>query len=399
MKKKIMIFGAGLNQITMIQAAKRLGHESIVLDPNPEAPGKQFADYFYAVDAEDYETTKDIALRHKVDGIVTSQMQNPLRMMSKLADDINLPFMKPEILEQSLNKFQMKELFLNNHIACARGILLKKSDEITEKKLSGLKYPLIIKPLDSHSSRGVYKCESFKDITRYSNECSDYSTDGSVIIEEFIEGQEYSVESITFNGKTDVIQITEKLITPYPETVELRHIQPADLSKIEKMKIGAMIKKVISVLEIDNTASHAELKMTKDGPVMIEIGPRLGGGFISSYLTKSSCGVDMDEAAIQVALNFEPDLNKTANKHACVKYIALESDRKIKKIEDYSDLAKNNEELIFAYVFFKQDQIVPKLTHSGLRPAVIIVKADNRKELLDQVAFYEKEIKKRIILE
>ena len=74
-KKSIMIFGAGLNQYLLIKESKVLGVTSVVLDPNPESPGKEFADYFYVVGGNDFETTKEIALKHKISGLVTTQME------------------------------------------------------------------------------------------------------------------------------------------------------------------------------------------------------------------------------------------------------------------------------------------------------------------------------------
>jgi len=75
MKKSILIFGAGLNQYLLIKAARDLGITSVVLDPNPDAPGKEIADYFYVVAGNDYDTTKQIALQHGVDGLATTQMK------------------------------------------------------------------------------------------------------------------------------------------------------------------------------------------------------------------------------------------------------------------------------------------------------------------------------------
>jgi len=75
--KSILIFGAGLNQLTLIKAAKDLGVTSVVLDPSADAPGKKLADYFYCVNGKDYDRTKEIAIKHKVDGIVTTQMEKP----------------------------------------------------------------------------------------------------------------------------------------------------------------------------------------------------------------------------------------------------------------------------------------------------------------------------------
>ncbi len=306
-----MIFGAGINQLELIKEAKNLGVTSIVIDPSANPLGKELADFYYQIDGFDYRKTKEIALKHQVDGIVTGQMEKPLRLMAKLAQELKLIFHSPEVIENSLNKGLMKRVFIKSDIKCAKGKVYKSSDTITRESLSEFQFPLIIKPSDAFSSRGVLKVNSFKEIYLYERETRSYSTTDSIIVEEFLEGKEFSVESITFKGKTHVIQVTEKFITPYPQAVEMAHLQPARLSETERSEIKNIVKKAIQSLNIDNSASHAEVMMTSNGPYMIEIGARLGGDFISSYLTKASTGISMDKAAIKVALGLRPSFKKS----------------------------------------------------------------------------------------
>ena len=91
-RRAILIFGAGLNQYTLIKAANDLGLISVVLDPYPDAPGKNIADYFYVVAGNDYNTTREIALKHKVAGLVTTQMEKPISLIARLAAELGLRF-------------------------------------------------------------------------------------------------------------------------------------------------------------------------------------------------------------------------------------------------------------------------------------------------------------------
>lgn len=93
MKDSILIFGAGINQLTLIKSAKELDLSTILLDPNADAPGKNISDFFYSVKGNDYETTKEIAIKHKVKGIVTSQMEKPMRLMAQLAQELCFVFL------------------------------------------------------------------------------------------------------------------------------------------------------------------------------------------------------------------------------------------------------------------------------------------------------------------
>ena len=383
-----MIFGAGINQLELIREARKMEVTTIVIDPSENPPGKKEADLYYQVPGNDYETTREIALKHNIDGIVTGQMEKPLRLMAKLAAELGLSFHSEAVIEKSLNKWLMKQAFLKDGIPCARGVILKKDQELTKDVLHELDFPVIIKPVDAFSSRGVYKAESFEELKAYRNDTINYASDGNIIIEEFLAGKEFSIESITFEGKTEIIQFTEKFITPYPNTVEMGHLQPADLTDKECDQISMLVKKAIIALEIDHSASHAEVILTNDGPKMVEIGARLGGDFIASYLTKASTGISMDKAAVQIALGIKPDLAKAENAFSYIKYFHLPEGAKI-KTATIPDELKTMEGMVFSAIFGQPGDIIPKLNHSAQRTGCILVKAESREWVIQLAEKYE----------
>jgi biotin carboxylase len=394
--KSILIFGAGINQLELIKEAKNLGVHTIVIDPCANPVGKELADVYYQIDGLDYRKTKEIALKHKVDGIITGQMENPLRLMAKLAKELKLVFHSPEVIENCLNKGLMKEVFIKSDIKCAKGKVYKSSDTITQESLSEFQFPLIIKPSDAFSSRGVLKVDSFEEIYISEIETRSYSTTDSIIVEEFLVGKEFSVECITFKGNTDVIQVTEKFITPYPYAVEMGHLQPARITEAERNDIECLVKKAIRSLNIDNSASHAEVILTSEGPYMIEIGARLGGDFISSHLTKASTGVSMDRASIQIAIGLKPSLQKIYNRYSMIKYIDLEVGRKVEKLLPLDDLYKSKS-VVFAYYFIKEGDTIKKITNSAHRPTCILIQSDNIEVLFNTVKSKKKSLKSKIL--
>lgn len=398
MNKTILLFGAGLNQLELIRAANDLGITSVVVDPMADPPGKKLAKFFYQVAGNDYLTTKQIAQKHNINGIVTAQMENPLRLMSKLAEEMGYIFNSPEIVEQSRNKHLMKQAFVANKVPCAKGILITGTDTVTPELLEKHKlcFPLIIKPTDAHSSRGVYKVENFDELMIHANETANFSSNAEFLIEEFLTGREFSVESITFCGETKIVQFTEKIITPYPRTVEIGHLQPATLNTAEQKELELVTLNAIKALGIDNSASHTELKITPHGVKVIEVGARLGGDFISSYLTMSSTGVNMDKAAIQVALGLKPDLTPQKNTFSFIKYIELPIGKKV------IDVLRINETLelpnvVFAHVFVKPGDIIGPIEHSAQRPACAIVTGNSSADVIAFADEIEKHIKENLI--
>lgn len=384
MKKSILIFGGGINQIELIREARKLELNSIVIDPSDCAAGKDEADIFYQVEGCDYKSTKQIALKHNVKGIVTGQMEKPLPIMAKLAQELGFIFNTPKVIERSLNKTLMKAAFIENGIQCAKGVSFSENEEITQVKLKNLNFPMIVKPTDSFSSRGVQKVENFNEILKIEEHSRSYSSNAELLIEEFLEGREFSVECITFKGITTIVQITEKFITPPPNRVEMAHLQPARISDIEKSLIEKLVIKAINAIEINNSASHAEVMLTSNGPFMIEIGARLGGDFISSYLTKASTGISMDRAAMQVALGIKPNLQKKYSHFSMIKYIELDAGKFVNKLYHLENL-KENSGFVFAKYFIDEGDVIPKITHSGQRPVCVLFKSDNYDNLFELI--------------
>jgi len=395
--KTIMIFGAGINQLELIKAAKELGVVSVVIDPQTDPPGRGMADYYYQVDGKDYVTTKRIAIHHRIDGLVTGQMEKPMRLMARLAEDIGLDFHSPRIVEQCLDKWLMKQAFMKHSVPCAKGILVQENESIKIDQLTEYLFPLIIKPRDAFSSRGVYKVESESDLMDRFIETRSYASNGDVLIEEYMQGREFSVETITWKGHTTIVQYTQKYITPYPNTVEMAHLQPAELSNGEKEYIAKVVISGINALEINNSAAHSEIMLTSDGPRIIEIGARLGGDFISSHLTRASTGISMDRTAVQVALGVQPDLCPNKSNYSLIKYFDLPVGRKVQKILSYDELLQQPG-VVFAIIFTQPNDIIAPITHSALRPGCILVKADSLHEVFSLADRYTKLLSAKVIL-
>jgi biotin carboxylase len=396
-KKSILIFGAGLNQLELIREAKKLNLTSVAIDPAIDPPGKAECDFYYQVRSDDYNTTREIATRHKIDGIVTGQMENPLKLMAKLAEEMGYIFHSCQVAAQCRDKWLMKEAFSKNSVPYAKGILLKSGEESLSELPGNLTFPLIIKPRDSYSSRGVYKTNSMFELERYLYESRSFSSNRDVIIEEFLRGKEYSVESVTHKGVTSVIQYTEKFITPYPNTVEVGHIQPAELDESQKNIIKALVVDAINSLGIDNSATHTEVMLNDDRAWIIEVGARLGGDFIASYLTKASTGISMDRAAIQIALGLPPDINQTCQYCSMIKYVNFPPGKRIHKIIPI-DHINQLPGLVLYHLYVKEGDITESITHSGKRAGFVIVRGDHRKTVMELAETYSEIIKNNVIL-
>ena len=193
-KKAIMVFGVGELQKSIIKRAKIKGLYVVGIDPCKDAFCKDEVDAFEIVGGQDFEGTLDVAKKYNISAIVTAATDKPLVMMARIAKELGLPFYSVETAQWSTDKYQMKERFLVGGVPCAKGRLIKSVEEAKD-----FIFPVIVKPRDNSGSRGVRLCRTKEELQSCMDEALEYSHLDSVLVEEFIEGQEYSIESLHYN--------------------------------------------------------------------------------------------------------------------------------------------------------------------------------------------------------
>lgn len=398
MKKAILVFGGGDNQLDLIKACKQIGYRTIVTDPNENAIGVSWADLFVQLPAEDKPGHEKLIEKEKIKGIVTCQMENPLELMANLAEKYQMPFPTPRSVKHARNKFLMKKSFIEGEVPCAFGTLFRNYEQASKSNLQKRDFPLIMKPVDSHSSKGVFKIDNKAELLDHFNLTSSFSTTGEVLVESFLKGPEVSVEAITYKGITTIVQITDKWITPYPLTVELQHVQPSALPLKIQAEIKAIVKKAAKALGLDNCGIHAELKVTKQGPKMIELAARLGGDYISSWLTLLSTGVNMNKALARVAMGQKPDVTPAFSWHSAIRYINWPSGSKVNKIGSVKQFL-NDRRVNHAGFFIKPGQLLPVVNESKNRHAFFITSAHSRAQLFKNIESLTQKMTKMVHLE
>lgn len=384
-KRSIMIFGVGELQESIINRAKAKGLFVVGIDPCADAFCRDAVDAFEVVGGQDYEGTLAVARKYNINAIATAATDKPLVMMARVAKELSLPFYSEETAQISTDKYRMKECFRKAGIPCANGGLMKNIDEA-----EGLIYPVILKPRDNSGSRGVIFCNNKTELESAFNEAMQYTKLDSVLVEEFIEGQEYSIEALHYEGKSEVIQFTEKTTTPFPYNVELGHIQPANLTEEQREQIRKIIADIAVALGFENCPSHTELKINKRGIFIIETSPRLGGDYITSMLTPLSTGINMEDQLLNIACgNAVNTKNGRVERASTVHFFSLPEgtitsiDPQIEKVKECNGIEMFDFKLNVA-------DTVGKITSSINRYGQFIVSGDNRNEVEEYIKMYSK---------
>lgn len=386
-KKAVLIFGVGPLQKSIIGRAKLMGLYTVGIDPAADATCKDEVDAFEIVGGQDFEGTCAVVEKYGIDAIVTAATDKPLVMMARIAEKYGFPFYSVETAQWSTDKFQMKQRFLIGGVPCAKGRLVKSVDEVED-----FEYPVIIKPRDNSGSRGVKLCRSKEELEASMSEALEVSKLDTVLVEEFIEGPEYSIESLHHEGKSEVIQFTEKKTTEFPYNVELGHIQPANISDENKKKIREIVSKIGKTLNFENCPSHTELKINEHGIFVIETSPRLGGDYITSTLTPLSTGVNLEDELLKISLGEDINPTPKAVQYSGVRFFAFQEGSVIKHVPK-EDFVKSWPHVVDFSFNLKVGQEVNPITSSLNRYGHLTLIAGNMESIDDAFEKYEKAIK------
>ena len=387
--KKILVFGCGELQKSIIGRAHKMGLFVVGIDPCEDAYCKDDVDAFEVVGGQDYEGTCAVVEKHGINAIVTAATDKPLVMMARIAEKYGFPFYSVETAQWSTDKYQMKHRFELGDVPHAQGRPISKVEEA-----EGLVFPVIVKPRDNSGSRGVKLCRNTEELKASIEEALENSKLDTVLVEEFIEGPEYSIEGLHYDGKSEVIQFTEKKTTEFPYNVELGHIQPANISEENQQKIREIVSKIGKAMNYVNCPSHTELKINERGIFVIETSPRLGGDYITSTLTPLSTGVNLEDELLIIALGGTINPQPEAVQYSGVRFFDFEEGSVIKHVPDEIFVKAWPHVVDFSFNL-KEGEKVNRITSSLNRYGHLTLIAGNRESIEDAFEKYEKAIKEQ----
>lgn len=372
--RKLLVLAAGILQAPIIKKARKMGYYVIAVDGDPNAVGLQYADKVVCANITSEEEMVKIAKEEQIDGVIHPCSEVSMNVMGRIHDELNLSGVSQKQAVVTTNKHLMRKAFEKGGAPSPKSILAKSADDAWNHFVNDFNTNAILKPSRNSGSRGIAKVvkgiskNEFRGLYEIAlNE----SRDKSVLIEQFIEGPEFSVEIIVWEGKVNVLQVTDKKTTEAPHFVELGHNQPSCFSEEIVILVKEAAIKGVKALGVDKCACHAEVKVQNGKAYLMEIGARMGGDFISTVLTKLSTGIDMIAAAIDCALNVEPDLTpKSVPQGVCIRYFCPDPG-KLKSINNTEIL---NGLHVHEYEIYRHiGDVIPEVTSSLCRSGHVIV--------------------------
>lgn len=361
---KLAIIGASVGQLPLCLKAKEMGLETHCFAWDNGAVCKDVVDFFYPISILEKDTIVEECRKLNIDGVVSNASELTAEITAYISEKLGLNGTPYKVLEQLHDKFYIRQLSKNIK-GLSKPLFYKYNGEDLNV------YPCVIKPCIGSAKSGV----SFVDKKENFNEAIQYalrSSDGDIIVEEYIIGKELSVESISFQGKHTVIQITDKDSSSAPHFVELGHHQPAIISDCVMSKIKEIIPNILDMIGYTNGASHIEIKYNNDKIYLIEVNLRGGGDEISNKLVQMSSGYDYLRCMIEVSLGiFKYPIKVSEPSYAGIYYLCKQTENLLTFFEQ----AQGKAWFIEGMVFNKE----LKESHSNYdRDGYLIYKSDSK---------------------
>lgn len=303
-----MVIGGGILQIPLIQTASSMGIKTIVTDYNPDAYGLKICDYPVLMSTRDVDGTvriaKEISQKVPIHGVMTVGT-DASKTVAAVANALGLPGIKYEDAECATNKIKMRTRFKKFNVPCPDFFGVWSYNEALEafKKLTK---PVVVKPADNMGARGVKRIEKEEDLPFAFESAKKNSPSGEVVIEEYMDGDELSIDSLVIGDEVHICGVADRIIERAPYFIEIGHVMPSQKNpEILKQAVEVM-KQGIKALGITIGAAKGDIKITSSGPKIVELAARLSGGFMSTYTFPYSTGINLMKAAIEVSFGQKP---------------------------------------------------------------------------------------------
>lgn len=311
-KGSIFILGGGVMQLPAIECARNMGYSVHVADGNGYCPGAARAHVFHEVDLRDQERLVETAGAIPELCAVFTAGTDFSTAVALVAEERGLPGVAPAVSLRATDKGLMRETLHAAGVAGPRFFTMEESDPDVDilERAGELAFPVVVKPVDNMGARGVRQVERPEDLLQAVRSALPLSHRRRVIVEEFIQGREYSLDAIVTGGRVRITGLAERHIFFPPYFVEMGHTMPASLSSDQTDAVCSEFIAAIHALGIDRGAAKGDvfLEETPEGPraVVGEIAARLSGGYMSGWTYPLATGVPLTEIGLQVALGQEP---------------------------------------------------------------------------------------------
>lgn len=368
MKNKILILGGGKWLTPYIIKAKELGLTTYVTDWEENAEGRKFAHHFACIDLKDKEATLEYAKKHSIEAIFTSA-DIGVPTAAWVAQHLDIQYHKLELALCATDKSRMREK--------AREINLPIPEFSCETTLTGaieasnkIGFPVIIKPIDNFSSRGVAVLNNESELLQNFDNAINNSFAGKILIEEFMVGEEGSVEALIQGNEVHFLGICSKKKSNLPYRYDLRLDYPGHYTSEQFDQIKNFIRDLVQGFEIKQGIIHVEFMIAGLDVKLIEFGIRGCGSHVVTKLLPAMLNYDIVEHMVLEAVGIKKQIVLEHEKFGALQFIMFENGT-VKTLTGVAE-AKKTEGIIDIDIELAPGNIISDIKDGRSRPGYIL---------------------------
>lgn len=381
--KNILVMGAGVYQLPLIQKAKAMGHRVAVVSPVGNYPGLGVADEIIDLDTRDHIGVLEQAKRIGIDAVLTTGTDVAVPTIGYLVDELGLPGTGYKAALRSMDKSLMKQCFAEHGVQTAEFNLVDSFEELNAAA-EKIGFPVMVKAVDSSGSRGITQVRVSEELEKAYLEAKSVSKSDCVVVEQYLDGVEIGVDTIISGNQAVEVFLHEKFVTPPPVSAPVGHMMPLRIPEEVEIKTKELLGKAARALGLQNTVANADVMIVDGEPFLIEMSARMGGTCIPEVIGNYT-GVDIYEFMLKLALAEQNILPNEYNKQVTVALLLrVNKTGKIKNIF-IPNSTKNHPNIVDLVVDVDIDDPVCAFKVGPDRVGHIIVKADSPDEASDLV--------------
>jgi biotin carboxylase len=299
---RLLVLGAGPAQLGLLEAARARGLWIAVVDRDPAAPGFYFADRRCILSTEDEPAIERLVGALEIDGIISPGTDWPVGVAARIAERAGLPHpISAQTAVLVTNKLRQRERLAEAGIPQPRSWVVGNGD--APPTVDG---PVVVKAPDRQGQKGLTLVVDPAALVPAIETARGAARTGLALVEELVDGPEVTVVGFSIDGVFTALTITDRITAELPAFgVALAHVWP---SSAAEGHVGdqtrAVAEAAVAALGIANGPSYTQLRISPDGPQVIEVAARLGGGH-DAELVEAVLGVDLNGLALDAALGNE----------------------------------------------------------------------------------------------
>ena len=374
-RKRLLVLGAGPAQLGLLEAARAQGLFTIVVDRDPGAIGFALASRRAIISTEDERGIERLVAAERVDGVIAPGIDWPVGIAARVAARHGLPHpLEPSVAGLAVSKSRQRERFDAAGIPQPRWRLVSRPED-------GLAVPCVVKAPDRQGQRGLSVVRDERELPAAIEAALEVSRNGSALVEELVEGPEVTVNAFSIEGRFHPLTVTDRLTAEPPAFgVALAHVWPSEADVDGAAEVA---RRAVEALGIGDGPTYTQVRFGPDGPRIMEVAARLGGGH-DAELCEAALGVDLNALALAAALGeaVEPPAPAARVGGACTAFLVPPPGELLAL--DGEDEARRAEGVVFVRVYRRPGFRFGEFRTGSDRAGAVLATGASRREALER---------------